>query len=343
MPDSQQVHSCFSRDAISTQVARVFAYCVIILVSALGNSMTIVVVWRDKTMRKVAFNFLIVNMAVADLIITLAYMTRLLVMWLRGSEWLVRGVFGSVLCKISPSLHVVCILVSILTLLALAVDRFIATVLPLRQKLTVKSCKFLIAFIWVLAIAVRIPYIWSLKILFKETLGEFICTSRTERVLGNSQAREIYNTFLMITCHGLPFIVTITCYSVMVVTLRRQKPLCDNTSTRAAERRDVASRKVFYMLLSVTAAFVFCWLAYFIGPILFDPLPCPFRFWRLFLAHCNSAVNPCLYTGFNQTFRQGYKRLLSSMCCNVRAAPRIRPPFPSKQEPQRKIIRETPC
>ena len=212
---------------------------------------------------------------------------------------------GSVLYKISPSLHVVCILVSILTLLALAVDRFIPTVLPLRQKLIVKSCKFLIAFIWFLAIAVPIPYIWSLKILFKETRGEFVCTSRTECVLGNSQAREIYSTFLMITCHGLPFIVTITCYSVIVVTLRRQKPLCHDTSASTADRRDKASRKVFYMLLSVTAAFVFCWMTYFIGPILFESVPCTFKFLRLFLAHSNSAVNPCLYAVFNQTFRQG--------------------------------------
>ena len=343
MPDSQQGYSCFIRDAMSTKVARVFAYCVVILISTLGNSMTIVVVWRDKTMRKVAFNFLIVNMAVADLIITLVYMTRLIVMWLRGTEWFVGGVFGSVLCKISPSLHVVSILVSILTLLALAVDRFIAIVFPWRQKLTVKSCKFLIAFIWVLAITVRIPYIWSLKILFKETRRGFVCGANTKRVFGNSESREIYNTFLMITFYGLPFLVTIACYSMMVVSLRRQEPLCENTSDGAAERRDKASRKVFYMLLSVTAAFVFCWLAYFIGHIVFDSMPCNFRFWRLFLAHSNSAVNSCLYAVFNQTFRQGYKRLLSSMFCNVRAATRIRPLFPSKQEPQKKIISETLC
>ena len=270
MPDSQQVHICFIRDATSTQVARVVAYCLVILISTLGNSMTIIIVWRDKTIRKVAFNFLIANVAVADLIITLVYMPRRIVMWLRGTEWFVRGVLGSVLCKIIPFLHVVSILVSILTLLVLAVDRFIAIVLPLRQKITVKSCKFLIALIWFLSIVLRIPYIWSLKILFKETQGGLVCTPKTESVFGNSQAREIYNTFLMITCHGLPFVVTITCYSVMVVTLRRHKPL-NNTSTRAAERRDEASRKIFYMLLSVTAAFVFCWLAYFTGPILFDP------------------------------------------------------------------------
>ena len=219
MLDSQQGYSCFIRDAMSTKVARVFAYCVVILISTLGNSMTIIVVWRDKTMRKVAFNFLIVNMAVADLVITMVYMPRLIVMWLRGTEWFVGGVFGSVLCKIVPPLHVISLLVSILTLLALAVDRFIAIVLPLRQKLTVKSCKFLIAFIWFLAIAARIPYICYLEIIFRETRGVFVCTPNTESVFGNRQSRKIYSAFLMITCYGLPFIVTIACYSVIVVTL----------------------------------------------------------------------------------------------------------------------------
>ena len=341
MLDSQQGYSCFIRDAMSTKVARVFAYCVVILISTLGNSMTIIVVWRDKTMRKVAFNFLIVNMAVADLVITMVYMPRLIVMWLRGTEWFVGGVFGSVLCKIVPPLHVISLLVSILTLLALAVDRFIAIVLPLRQKLTVKSCKFLIAFIWFLAIAARIPYICHLEIIFRETRGVFVCTPNTESVFGNRQSRKIYSAFLMITCYGLPFIVTIACYSVIVVTLRQQKPLCDDTSACTADRRDKASRKVFYMLLSVTAAFVFCWMTYFIGPILFESMPCTFKFLRLFLAHSNSAVNPCLYAVFNQTFRQGYKRLLSSICCNVWAA--LRNPFPCRQGPQRKIKSETPC
>lgn len=315
---TSQLGCDFGHDAMSTQVARVFAYCVIITISTFGNSMTITVVCRNKhDMRKAAFNFLIVNLAATDLTITLAYMPRVIVMWLRGSRWLVEGVFGSVLCKIVPFLHGVSILVSILTLLALAIDRFLAIVYPFRPKITVKSSKFIIAFIWLLAVVVRFPYLYSLKVAFKEARGEFVCGANIETAFGNRQAREIYYTFLFIAFYGLPFIVIVMSYSVIVITLRRHKPLSDSSaSARIQEREscDKASKQVFYMLLSVTAAFVFCWLTYFIAQIVFDPIPCSLRFWRLFLAHINSALNPCLYAVFNQKFRQGYKRLLCFLC-----------------------------
>lgn len=283
--------------------------------------MTIFVVWRDKKMRKLAFNFFIVNLAATDLAITLVYMPRATVTWLRGSEWLVQGRFGTVLCKMVPFLHVVGILVSILTSLIMAVDRFLVIVFPLRQKITVKSSKFLIAFIWLLAIAVQIPYFYTLKIVFKKTTGVFVCGGNIARAFGNiHQIRVIYYTLLLIALYGFPFIFMIVSYSVIVITLRRSNPrLCDRTDGRRVRQnsRKRASRKIFYMLLVVTAAFVICWLTN--AKVIFDKIPCNLKFWRFFLAHSNSAVNPCLYALFNHKFRQGYKRLFvrSSGCAGL--------------------------
>lgn len=308
--------TCFDHNTTATRVARVVVYCVIILVSAVGNFMTIVVVWRNKTMRR-PFHCFIVNLAVADLIITLVYMPRVIVIWLRGSEWLVEGTFGLVLCKIVPYLHGVSILVSILTLLTLAVDRFFAIVFPLKLELfTVKSSKRVIAFIWILALAVRFPYFLSLKVIFHETRGEFSCDANMKITFKHIDGRKIYYTFLLIAFYALPFVLIIASYTVIVATLRRYKTPSDKEIAKLVQRsRGKASRKVIYMLLTVTAAFVFCWLTYFIAQIVFNSMPCMLRFWRLFLAHCNSALNPCLYAVFNEKFRKGYKRLLSSFCC----------------------------
>ena len=311
----------FRDDPVLQRVARVAAYCLIIAISTFGNSVTIYVVWRDKKMRKLAFNFFIVNLAATDLTITLVYMTRTAVTWLRGSEWLVQGGFGTVLCKMVPFLHVVGILVSILTLLIMAVDRFLVIVFPLRQKITVKSSKFLIAFVWLLAIAVQIPYFYSLEIVFKNTTGVFVCGGNIARAFGKShpEIRVIYYTLLLVAFYGFPFMFIIVSYSVIVITLRRSNPrLCDSTDGRRVRQncRNRASRKTFYMLLTVTAAFVICWLTYFIAKVIYDKIPCSLRFWRFFLAHSNSALNPCLYALFNVKFRQGFKRLfVRSSCC----------------------------
>lgn len=313
--DKLYSNACFDHDTTATRAARVVVYCVIILISALGNSMTIVVVWRNKTMRR-TFHCFIVNLAATDLTITLIYMPRVIVIWLRGTDWTIEGIFGSVLCKIVPYLHGVSILVSILTLLTLAIDRFFAIVFPLKLELfTVKSSKLVIVFIWVLAMAVRFPYFLSLKVLFHKSRSEFSCDANMKRTFKNSNARDIYYTFLLIAFYALPFVLIIASYTVIVITLRRYKTPSDKEIAKLVQRsRGKASRKVIYMLLTVTAAFIFCWLTYFIGQIVFDPLPCDLRFWRLFLAHSNSALNPCLFAVFNEKFRKGYKRLLRSCC-----------------------------
>ena len=313
--DESYSPACFNHDTTATRAARVVVYCVIILISTLGNSMTIMVVWRNKTMRR-TFHCFIVNLATTDMTITLVYMPRVIVIWLRGTDWIVEGIFGSVLCKIVPYLHGVSILVSILTLLTLAIDRFFAIVFPLKlELLTVKSSKLVTAFIWVLALSVRLPYFLSLKVIFHKSRSEFSCDANMKRTFKNSDAREIYYTFLLIAFYALPFVLIIASYTVIVFTLRRYKTPSDKEIAKLVQRRrGKASKKVIYMLLTVTAAFVFCWLTYFTGQIVFDPLPCDLRFWRLFLAHSNSALNPCLYPVFNEKFRKGYKRLLRSCC-----------------------------
>ena len=313
----------FRNDATSTQTLRVIVYCMIIVVSIFGNSMTIAVVWRNKNMRK-ALDFFIVNLALTDLAITCVYMPRVIVMWLRGSVWLVEGVFGAILCKVVPFLHGISIIVSILTLMGLAVDRFVAVVYPLRQRITARTSKFIIAFTWILAATVRFPYLYSLKLVYKAREDEFSCDANIKRAFGINQAREMYYTFLFIAFYGVPFVIITASYVKILETLRRQQAFREDSAGQAKdsarskvvrETRDRASRKVLYMLLTVTAAFVFCWLPYFIAQIVFDVIPCSLRFWRLFLAHSNSALNPCLYAVFNEKYRRGYRRMLSLFCC----------------------------
>ena len=50
------------------KIGLTFAYCLIILVSLAGNTAIGIIVYKTKTMRK-PINFLIVNMAMSDLLI----------------------------------------------------------------------------------------------------------------------------------------------------------------------------------------------------------------------------------------------------------------------------------
>ena len=214
--------------------------------------------------------------------------------------------------RYTPSVSV---LVSVLTLLAMAADRFLVIVFPLRKKLSLRSSKQIVAFIWLLSLAVRIPYIYSLKTEVRGTIGELRCFVDVKKAFGNSQAREIYYTSLSVAFYGLPFVAITSLYSVIIKTLRQEKSqgYGSRLSQETLHRR--ASRKLFCMLLAITAAFIICWLTYFIAQAVYNPIPCSLRFWRLFLAHINSSLNLLLYAVFNDKFRHGYKRLLHSFLC----------------------------
>ena len=65
------------------------------------------------------------------------------------------------------------------------------------------------------------------------------------------------------------------------------------------------------MMIVITLVFLVCWILYFLAQVAFRIVPCSFRFWRLFLAHCNCAINPVLFVVFNTTVCRGIKDIAS--------------------------------
>jgi len=79
------------------------------------------------------------------------------------------------------------------------------------------------------------------------------------------------------------------------------------TAMRLNRARGKATRNVIKMMLIITLVFLVCWITYFLAQLAFSKVPCSFRFWRLFMAHCNCAINPVLFAVFNTTVRRGIK------------------------------------
>lgn len=94
---------CFESDQPVIKASRVLAYTIILLFSLCGNSLVIGVLWQDRKMRK-PVNYLIANMAAADLAITVVYMPRMISAVIRSYDWLAGGTIGLVLCKPFPQL-----------------------------------------------------------------------------------------------------------------------------------------------------------------------------------------------------------------------------------------------
>ena len=310
---------CFESDHPAIKVGRVLAYSMILLISLAGNTLVIGVLWQDRKMRK-PVNYLMANMAAADLAITVIYMPRMISSVIRSYEWLVKGTVGLALCKIVPTLHLVSIKVSILTLVFLSVERFLAVSVFMGNKLTVHRVKIIFLLVWLTSLAVHVPNMYAMK-LTRGQKGDLICRAYLNKFFGSSKGRRIYDNTLAAIFYVIPLFLIILLYSLTATKLIKRKvpgdfAMADGRKTR----REKINANVFKMLFAVTLAFFTCWLAYFImrKGIIGISISCNVLFIRYYLAHANSAITPCLYIIFSQKYRRCFKSILTRLACRVR-------------------------
>ena len=110
--------SCYN--PATEKVGKAFAHCLIFVVSRAGNISIGIIVYKTKTMRK-PINFLIVNMAISDLLYPIFLFPRLLTE-LYVDSWLISGPLGQGFCKASIFLPNVSATVSVQSLVLIAVD-----------------------------------------------------------------------------------------------------------------------------------------------------------------------------------------------------------------------------
>lgn len=90
----------------------------IVVVGVLGNALVIFVVLTDRKMRASVTNVLILNLAVADLVIMVLGVPEM-VQFMLDRGWLL----GPALCRLNRFLLVVCLYSSVLSLLSLCIER----------------------------------------------------------------------------------------------------------------------------------------------------------------------------------------------------------------------------
>ena len=195
-----QQSSCFKPTA--EKIGNSFAYCLIFVVSLAGNTLIGIIVYKKKTIRK-PNNYLIVNMAMSDLLSFI-----LLIPWqvqkLYIDSWLIGGPVGQALCKLVTFVRQVSDLVSIQSLVLIAMDRFGAVVFPLRSPLiSSKLCPVFILATWIVAMSVTSPYLFTMKLF--EYRGGLECWNHWDEVFG--ETFQNYFMVILITFIFIPFVL----------------------------------------------------------------------------------------------------------------------------------------
>ena len=287
-----QPTSCINPTA--EKIGETVAYSVMFVVSMVGNIFIGIIVYKTKTMKK-PINFLIVNMAMSDLLFPIFLILRGLTRSYVDS----RLISGKVVCKLVAFLSQVSCAVSTQSLVLIAVDRFGAVVFPLRSPLiSSKLCAFFILATWIVAIAMLSPNLLSHNCPWPYT-ASFDNFSLTKYVI-----------FL-----DIPLVVIAILYTIIYFKLKSQTIPGEQT-VNARRQRETRERNVLKMAIAIVLGFAVCWLPYSVAWILIlfvsDIWSCSFQcFWLVanILAYANCAINPCICFIFSGNYRQALKNL----------------------------------
>ncbi|XP_022786002.1 RYamide receptor-like isoform X2 [Stylophora pistillata] len=289
-------------------------YAVAMLVAFSGNGFLIYIVWKKPEVRSLT-SFMFVNMAIADLLVTLVVMPWSISQLYTDGLWMIPGILGKITCKFIVYTAFVTITASILCLTLMAVDRYYAIVHPFRRQLWFRKPKLTVPFIWILSLASMsiFPVVQTVEDHNSE------CTLSVY-VLGDPfrALRGIF-LFLVVVNYLIPLTVTSVIYTITAWRLWFHVAPGVEHLTGNRERLETSKRRVVKMLIIVTCTFALCWLPAQVVHMIFvmqawnievtlQPIVMFVCFW---FGHSNSAINPWLYIFLSSKINTAFTRIIS--------------------------------
>ena len=199
---------------------------------------------------------LIANMAMSDLLFP-TFLFPLRLAEVHVGSWIIGGALGQALCKLHVFLANTSMLVSIQSLVLIAVDRFGAVVVPLRSPLiTRKLCPFFIIATWIVAMAFHSPDIVAFKLVkYPERL---MCKDLWQEAFGGSMYPNYLLAGVTVFVY-IPFVLLVILYSIILIKLKKQAHPGEKSAT-AEGKRTRRNRNVFKMTVAIVVVFFICYI-----------------------------------------------------------------------------------
>ncbi|XP_071507662.1 tachykinin-like peptides receptor 99D [Diadema antillarum] len=285
---------------------------IVMVVAAFGNIIVIWIVLTNPRMRTVT-NYFLLNLAIADTMIATIDMP-LMFTYIVTDNW----PFGRVGCKMAKFLANLSAVASILSLMAVTVDRFRAIVHPLLPRLPKRVIIGSVISIWIVAGA------WTSPLFLFGGLYKFVYVDGVERIQCHivwppdvlNRMNFTYTAANFVVTYCVPLAIMAVCYTIISTKLWGNGLLGENIPNRA--RQITAKRKIVKMIVIVVAVFAICWLplhSYHFLPYLNVQSVAKVKGARhiyialWLVAMSSSMYNPFIYCWLNDRFRYGFKRV----------------------------------
>ncbi|XP_011312983.1 neuropeptides capa receptor [Fopius arisanus] len=301
------------------------AYVTIFVSGVVGNIATCVVIIKNSTMRS-ATNYYLFSLAISDLILlSLGLPNELSGIW-QQYPW----ALGLGLCKIRAYVSEMSSYVSVLTIVAFSMERYLAICHPLRAYAMSGPRRPIMIIIaaWLIAIIAAVPFAIYTKVNYVEYPPDSGINSASSAICAMLLPDMPHFPLYELSCvvfFLIPMLIILAVYTRMGLKIRKSTR---NSVTRTGESsahwdsRQVQSRRsIIRMLSAVVIMFFLCWAPFHAQRLLYvyaqeaDYYP-DLNEWLYifsgFLYYFSTTINPILYNLMSLRYREAFKR---TVCC----------------------------
>ncbi|XP_056135681.1 adenosine A2a receptor a [Lampris incognitus] len=279
--------------------------------SVLGNVLVCWAVCLNSNLQSIT-NFFVVSLAAADIAVGVLAIPFAIII----STGFCSNFYG---CLFIACFVLVLTQSSIFSLLAIAIDRYIAIKIPLRYNslVTGQRAKGIIAICWVLSIIIGLtPMMGWHKVSDKtnSTCPAGLMKCLFEEVV----VMEYMVYFNFFACVLIPLLLMLAIYLCIFMAARHQLKLIELKAVHGEKSRSTLQKEVqaAKSLAIIVGLFAVCWLPLHIINCftLFCPecaRPPPWIMYvAIILSHANSVINPFIYAYRIREFRQTFRKII---------------------------------
>jgi len=289
-----------------TEIALFFISIALSPVTIIGNLMVEISMYKFRNLRTVT-NMFIGSLAMADFLLGLITLPMYALFYIDSEfaryKQLCLLKYSTVLLSMSGSLY---------SLVAIAVDRYIAILRPLKYPviMTRHKAKIIISAIWVYHVILGvIPSMgWNNYDKYNGEVCDFF--------------RILPLIYTIVSCPGTIIVSLIVCmyFYMKIFTVAahqlKKKNLRHQSSSQQQFRKDARSARAMGMILFF---FFIFWTPFMVtGPLKYLDIPANLsemiKNFGMTIAMSNSAINPIMYCWLRNDFRDAFKRILCSCC-----------------------------
>ncbi|KAL9988730.1 hypothetical protein ACROYT_G003209 [Oculina patagonica] len=321
--------------AIHSQMAFKFplltCYVIITAVAVVGNFIVCCTILADRNLRNNPTTLFLLSLAFSDLVmVTVVAPIDIEVFFIQG-DWL----HGEIMCEIWSTVFLVTVPASILTLLAVSIDRYKSLSDPLNKFrrtrfMTRKKALMIIFLIWTYSVVfASVPLMGWRTHPGESAIYQGICWFPYTKTYTSLTCFLNYILPLLVTCGIYIKIYRIAHERNKSVTVARCK--CGQLTFTQETNSYLGNLKAAKTISMFVGVFFFCWVPYSTYIIIIslckecdEMIPLEAYPFLLMLGYLNSALNPFLFAFQSKSFKNIYSKILRSVVRKAQPKVKVR-------------------